>query len=217
MGPHPRTTTLGGAPGRLHPGDIAPRLGSALGTVRRVMNPWPRRSSPPGPRPRTNKLGWIVFFISSILGVACTNVSDIAAPDLTATTTTSVVVRTGTHVVKVFLDDRTNDDGATRETLLASLLDSPGVVDAVYYSKADAFEEALDVFKNNPSVLRVMEENPGLVPASFRFLVSSEAAATELAATAPNTPGVTEARVISCADPDLDPLTGSALEALGCP
>ena len=35
-------------------------------------------------------------------------------------------------------------------------------------SKAAAYQEALELFKNNASVLRIIEEDPGIVPASLR-------------------------------------------------
>jgi len=42
-------------------------------------------------------------------------------------------------------------------------------VDAVFFvSKAAAYQEALELFKNNASVLRIIEEDPGIVPASLR-------------------------------------------------
>lgn len=44
-----------------------------------------------------------------------------------------------------------------------------GVEGVVYFTKADAFEEARELFKDQPALLEVIEEDPSFLPASLRI------------------------------------------------
>lgn len=66
--------------------------------------------------------------------------------------------------VIVFLRDEFRDI----ETLRSTVEDWDEVSEVFYLSKADAFEEALELLKNNAAARRVIEEQPTILPASLR-------------------------------------------------
>jgi cell division transport system permease protein len=66
--------------------------------------------------------------------------------------------------VTVFLRDEFRDV----QTLQATVLGWDEVDEVFYVSKADAYEEALELFRNNAATRRVIEEQPTILPASLR-------------------------------------------------
>jgi cell division transport system permease protein len=86
------------------------------------------------------------------------------------------------------------DDFREVEELQATVLGWPEVAEVFYFSKADGYQEALELFKDDSAVLRVIEENPQIVPASLRVrpIDLEEYATIEQRLT--NSPGVVEVR-----------------------
>jgi cell division transport system permease protein len=68
--------------------------------------------------------------------------------------------------VIAFLQDDLGPEATTE--LQAEVASWPQVQDVFYVSKQDAFDEALVLFSNDEAMLRVLEENPDLLPASLR-------------------------------------------------
>jgi cell division transport system permease protein len=60
------------------------------------------------------------------------------------------------------------DDFRSSEELRAQVEDWAEVDEVFYISKPEAYEEALDMFADDPATLRVFEENPQIAPASIR-------------------------------------------------
>ncbi len=44
-----------------------------------------------------------------------------------------------------------------------------GVDEVIYFSKSDAFEEAMELFEDEPALREVIEEDPTVLPASLRI------------------------------------------------
>jgi cell division transport system permease protein len=86
------------------------------------------------------------------------------------------------------------DDFRDVEELEATVLNWPEVAEVFYFSKADGYQEALELFKDDSAVLRVIEENPQIVPSSLRVrpLDLEEYSTIEQRLT--NSPGVVEVR-----------------------
>ncbi len=68
--------------------------------------------------------------------------------------------------VIAFLQDDMTAEGT--QALEAEVSSWPQVGDIFYVSTQDAYDEALVLFSNNDAMLRVLEENPDLLPASLR-------------------------------------------------
>ncbi len=68
--------------------------------------------------------------------------------------------------VIAFLQDDMTAEGT--QALQAEVAGWPQVQDVFYVSTQEAYEEALVLFSNNDAMLRVLEENPDLLPASLR-------------------------------------------------
>jgi len=60
------------------------------------------------------------------------------------------------------------DDFRSTEQLRAQIGAWPEVAEVFYVSKPEAYQEALDMFAEDPATLRVFEENPQIAPASLR-------------------------------------------------
>jgi len=84
------------------------------------------------------------------------------------------------------------DDFRDVEELQATILSWPEVNEVFYFSKADGYQEALELFKNNSSVLRVMEENPQIIPASLRVSPVDLEQVSVIEQRLTNSPGVVE-------------------------
>ena len=69
------------------------------------------------------------------------------------------------RVIAFLQDDVTPEDTVELQAEVASW---PQVRDVFYVSKQEAFDEALVLFSNDEAMLRVLEENPDLLPASLR-------------------------------------------------
>lgn len=69
------------------------------------------------------------------------------------------------RVIAFLQDDTTPEDTVELQAEVASW---PQVQDVFYVSKQEAFDEALVLFSNDEAMLRVLEENPDLLPASLR-------------------------------------------------
>lgn len=69
----------------------------------------------------------------------------------------------------------------------------PGVIDVQLVDKAKAYEEALELFADNPSILATIEGKPEIIPASVRIETTSNSA-QDVAARLETTPGVLEVR-----------------------
>jgi len=71
--------------------------------------------------------------------------------------------------VRVIAFVRDEVDPATIAELTTEIQAWEEVGDVFFVSKADALEEARELFRNQPAVLRVINENPDIVPASLRI------------------------------------------------
>ena len=60
------------------------------------------------------------------------------------------------------------DDFRSTEQLRAQVGAWPEVAEVFYVSKPEAYQEALEMFAEDPATLRVFEENPQIAPASIR-------------------------------------------------
>ena len=69
------------------------------------------------------------------------------------------------RVIAFLQDDVTPEDTVELQGEVASW---PQVSDVFYVSKQEAYDEALVLFSNDDAMLRVLEENPDLLPASLR-------------------------------------------------
>ncbi len=69
------------------------------------------------------------------------------------------------RVIAFLQDDMTPEDTVELQAEVASW---PQVDDVFYVSKQEAYDEALVLFSNDEAMLRVLEENPDLLPASLR-------------------------------------------------
>jgi cell division transport system permease protein len=69
------------------------------------------------------------------------------------------------RVIAFLQDDLTAEATAELQTEVATW---PQVADVFYVSKPEAFDEAIILFSNDEAMLRVLEENPDLLPASLR-------------------------------------------------
>jgi cell division transport system permease protein len=69
------------------------------------------------------------------------------------------------RVIAFLQDDVTTEDTVELQAEVASW---PQVQDVFYVSKQDAFDEAQLLFSNDEAMLRVLDENPDLLPASLR-------------------------------------------------
>ncbi|MEN8042024.1 MAG: permease-like cell division protein FtsX [Actinomycetota bacterium] len=69
------------------------------------------------------------------------------------------------RVIAFLQDDMTSEATAELQNEVASW---PQVADVFYVSKQEAFDEALVLFADDEAMLRVLEENPDLLPASLR-------------------------------------------------
>ncbi len=77
---------------------------------------------------------------------------------------------------------------------VASLTDQvrtwDGVGEVIYFSKADAFEEAKELFRDEPALLEVIEEDPTVLPASLRIKPDDTENYTALADRLAASPGI---------------------------
>ncbi|MGI9584552.1 MAG: cell division protein FtsX [Acidimicrobiia bacterium] len=69
------------------------------------------------------------------------------------------------RVIAFLQDDMTAEATAELQSEVATW---PQVADVFYVSKPEAFDEAIILFSNDEAMLRVLEENPDLLPASLR-------------------------------------------------
>ena len=65
-----------------------------------------------------------------------------------------------------------------------------GVDEVIYFSKSDAFEEAMELFEDEPALREVIEEDPTVLPASLRIKPTDTDSYTPLADRLAATPGV---------------------------
>jgi cell division transport system permease protein len=86
------------------------------------------------------------------------------------------------------------DDFREIEELQATVLSWSEVGEVFYFSKADAYQEALELFRDDSAVLRVIEENPQIVPASFRVRPVDLQDYLTIQQRLTNSPGVVEVR-----------------------
>jgi cell division transport system permease protein len=95
--------------------------------------------------------------------------------------------------VLAFLSDNVTDV----DELRASITDWPEVSEVFYVSKPEAYQEALVLFENDEGTLRVIEQNPQLVPASLRIKPAELGEYDLIANRLQNLPGVSEVRSAS--------------------
>jgi cell division transport system permease protein len=86
------------------------------------------------------------------------------------------------------------DDFREIEELQATVAAWPEVGEVFYFSKADGYQEALELFKDDSAVLRVIEENPQIVPASLRVRPVDLEEYSTIEQRLTNSPGVVEVR-----------------------
>ncbi len=67
-----------------------------------------------------------------------------------------------------------------------------GVSEVIYFSKSDALEEARELFRDDPELLEVIEDDPTVLPASLRIKPENTENYTSLADRLAATPGVLE-------------------------
>lgn len=83
-----------------------------------------------------------------------------------------------------------NDLYEPRAEIVDALNSRPEVVAILVVNKDEALVEARRIFADDSSLLRVLDENPGLLPASVRVLVESEQDAQRVSEYADMLPGV---------------------------
>ncbi len=86
------------------------------------------------------------------------------------------------------------DDFREVEELQATVLGWSEVGEVFYFTKADGYQEALELFKDDSAVLRVIEENPQIVPASLRVRPIDLEEYSTIEQRLTNSPGVVEVR-----------------------
>jgi len=96
-------------------------------------------------------------------------------------------------VTVVLLDDGIADD--QRERLIDTLGTQRGVIEVLYVDKATALEEARILFAADPEMIRVLDENPYLLPVSIRVLTEARRQADTIASTADTLTGVMKTEV----------------------
>ncbi len=108
------------------------------------------------------------------------------------------------------------DDGITvdqRDRVINTLGTQRGTIEVLYVDKAMAMEEARVLFAANPDLIRVLEDNPDLLPASIRVLTEARRQAEAIAATADTLPGVIKIDVYHGPLVRTDPLPPAILES----
>jgi cell division transport system permease protein len=99
------------------------------------------------------------------------------------------------RVIAFLQDDMTAEGTAELQTEVAGW---PQVADVFYVSKPEAFDEAVILFSNDEAMLRVLEENPDLLPASLRVQPADPEDYDLIVTRLESTPGV--AKVESAGD-----------------
>jgi cell division transport system permease protein len=99
------------------------------------------------------------------------------------------------RVIAFLQDDMTAEGTAELQTEVATW---PQVADVFYVSKPEAFDEAVILFSNDEAMLRVLEENPDLLPASLRVQPADPEDYDLIVTRLESTPGV--AKVESAGD-----------------
>jgi cell division protein FtsX len=90
------------------------------------------------------------------------------------------------------------DSGITadqRQRVIDTLSTQRGVIEVLYVDKATALEEALVLFASDPAMIRVLEENPYLLPASIRVLTQAKRQADAIVSAADTLTGVIKTAV----------------------
>ncbi len=106
------------------------------------------------------------------------------------------VVRTNTarweEGVRVigFLQDELSFDAVN--ALTNEVAEWDGVDEVVYFSKAEAYDEALEMFKDEPLLLEVIQEDPTVLPASLRIKPVDTDQYSAIADRLTATPGIRE-------------------------
>ncbi len=101
--------------------------------------------------------------------------------------------------VIAFLQDDMTAEGT--QALEAEVSSWPQVGDIFYVSTQDAYDEALVLFSNNDAMLRVLEENPDLLPASLRVQPADPEDYNTIVTRLESTPGVQK---VTSADDAID-------------
>jgi len=101
--------------------------------------------------------------------------------------------------VIAFLQDDMTAEGT--QTLQAEISSWPQVDDVFFVSTQDAYDEALVLFSNNDAMLRVLDENPDLLPASLRVQPMDPEDYDLIVTRLESTPGV---RTVTSADDAID-------------
>ncbi|MCL1598726.1 MAG: permease-like cell division protein FtsX [Actinomycetia bacterium] len=96
-------------------------------------------------------------------------------------------------VAVVLLDDGISAD--QRQRVIDTLSTQRGTIEVLYVDKATALEEALVLFASDPNMMRVLEDNPYLLPASIRVLTEATRQADAVASTADELTGVIKTSV----------------------
>ncbi len=101
--------------------------------------------------------------------------------------------------VIAFLQDDMTAEGT--QALQAEVSSWPQVGDVFYVSTQDAYDEALVLFSNNDAMLRVLDENPDLLPASLRVQPADPEEYNTIVTRLESTPGVQK---VTSADDAID-------------
>ena len=107
-------------------------------------------------------------------------------------------------VAVVLLDDSITAD--QRQRVIDTLRTQRGVIEVLHVDKATALEEARILFAADPGMIRVLEEDPYLLPASIRVLTQAKRQADAIASTAGTLTGVIKTAVYRGALVRTDPL-----------
>lgn len=126
------------------------------------------------------------------------------ATSTSAQTTTTApevheVPEDGFTVVVVFLEDSMMNASGTDaspggQTLMSELAGIDGVLEVWLVDKAEAVDEARQLFSSDPEMLAAIESNPRLLPASIRIRVVDRTAEEAVVNRASNRPGVKEVK-----------------------
>ncbi len=114
-------------------------------------------------------------------------------------------------VAVVLLDDGIAAD--QRDQAIETLGAQRGVIEVLYIDKATALEEARILFASDPEMIRVLDENPYLLPASIRVLTQARRQADAIASTADTLPGVIKTEVYRGPLIRTDPLPPANIES----
>jgi len=123
-----------------------------------------------GARPRWNVPS--IALATATAAILLIGIVAIGAPRLGQETAPMSTPTEGPIVAIYLADDISNDQ---IQQLIGMLSSQPGVISRRYVDKAQAYEEALDSIAGFEPLLRTLEENPDLIPASIRLLTESQA------------------------------------------